>query len=184
MNTSLKGANSRRERCFALKHSRGLSLLEVLIALVVLMAGMLALAGLQTVSLANNHSAYLRSQAVIQAHDMADRMYANSAGVQGGDYNSISGIPSSPPTCLTTATSAETLAGIGCTTAQMAVFDAFEWNTANAAVLPSGLGTVVGPDGNGTYAITLSWLEQEEDGTVDGVAAETKTFVFRVKPMP
>ena len=182
MNKSTKRVASRRVRDFAGKHARGFSLLEVLIALVVLMVGMLALAGLQTVSLSNNHSAYLRSQAVIQAHDMADRMYANSAGVQGGDYNSISGIPSSPPTCLTTATSAETLAGIGCTTAQMAVFDAFEWNTANAAVLPSGLGTVVGPDGNGTYAITLSWLEQEEDGTSD--STDTKTFVFQVKPMP
>jgi type IV pilus assembly protein PilV len=177
MNTSLNGVNSRRERGFARKHTRGLSLLEVLIALVLLMAGMLALAGLQTVSLANNHSAYLRSQAVIQAHDMADRMYANSAGVQAGDYNSISGIPSNPPTCLTTATSTQILAGIACTPAQMAVFDGWEWNTANANVLPSGVGTVAGPDGNGVYTVTLSWLEHETDGT------DTKTFAFQVKPM-
>ena len=161
---------------------RGLSLLEVLIALVLLMGGMLAIAGLQAVSLSNNHSAYLRSQAVLQAHDMADRMYANSVGVLAGSYNSISGIPVNPPTCLTTSTSEQTLAGINCTAAQMAVFDGWEWNTANAAVLPSGLGTVAGPDGNGTYAITLSWLEQEEDGSSD--STDTKTFVFRVKPMP
>ena len=177
MNKSTKRVASRRVRDFAGKHARGFSLLEVLIALVVLMVGMLALAGLQTVSLSNNHSAYLRSQAVIQAHDMADRMYANSAGVLDGAYNAITGIPSNPPTCLTTATSAETLAGIGCTTAQMAVFDGWEWNTANANVLPSGVGTVAGPDGNGVYTVTLSWLEHETDGT------DTKTFAFQVKPM-
>lgn len=159
-------------------HARGLSLLEVLIALLVLMAGFLALGGLQTVSLANNHSAYLRSQAVIQAHDMADRMYANSAGVQAGAYNSITGLPGSPPTCLTTATTEEALSAIDCTPAEMAQFDAQEWNSTNANVLPSGQGTVVGPDGNGVYTITISWLEHETDGPA------TKTFTFQVKPQP
>lgn len=156
----------------------GTTLLEVLIALLVLMAGFLAVAGLQTVALGNNHSAFLRSQAVLQAHDMSDRMYANTAGVQAGAYNAISGTPSDPG-CLTNAepehSSLETLS---CTPAQMAQFDAFEWNTANAALLPSGAGTVTGPTGNGVYTITLSWQEQEADG------AAAKTFSFQVQPLP
>ncbi len=60
----------------------------------------------------------------------------------------------------------------------MAVFDAWEWNTANASLLPSGAGTVTGPDGNGVFVISLSWLEQEPDGTA------TKTFSFQVQPLP
>jgi type IV pilus assembly protein PilV len=178
MNTRINRVNFRRKRFPAGAHDRGFSLLEVLIALVILMAGMLALAGLQTVALANNHSAYLRSQAVIQAHDMADRMYANSAGVLAGNYNAISGVLNNPPVCLTTATSADVLAGIGCTVAQIAQFDGDEWNRANAIVLPSGQGTVAGPDGSGVYTITLSWLEHETDTT------DTKNFSFKVKPMP
>lgn len=162
----------------ASRANRGTTLLEVLIALLVLMAGFLAVAGLQSVSLSNNHSAFLRSQAVIQAHDMSDRMYANTVGVAAGSYNAISGIPGSPPNCLTNVGAGhESLATLSCTPAQMATFDAFEWNTANALLLPSGAGTVSGPS-NGVYTITLTWVEQEADGTA------TKSFAFQVQPLP
>ena len=161
-----------------LRRCRGFTLLEVLIALLVLMAAMLGLAGLQTMSLSTNHSAYLRSQAIIQAHDMADRMHANSAGVKAGAYDSISGLGGSPPACLSTATSEDALSSIDCTSAQMAQFDANEWNTINASELPSGEGTVAGPDGSGVYTVTLSWVEDEKSG------ADLKTFVFQVKPLP
>lgn len=156
----------------------GFSLLEVLISILVLMVAFLALAGLHGISVANNHSAYLRSQATIQAHDMADRMYANWAAVSAGAYNSVSGIPGSPPTCITSATSGGALDSVNCTIAQMATWDAFEWNTANAELLPSGQGTVTGPDGSGVYTITVSWLE------VEAKASATKTFTFQLKPLP
>jgi type IV pilus assembly protein PilV len=133
-------------------HIRGTTLLEVLIALMVLMIGFVAVAGLQSISLKNNHSAFLRAQATIQAHDMSDRMYANTTGVA--------------------------LDAVNCTPAQMATYDAWEWNTGNALLLPSGTGTVTGPDGNGLYVISVSWVEQQAG------AAATKTFNFQVKPLP
>jgi type IV pilus assembly protein PilV len=156
----------------------GFTMFEILVALLVLMVAMLGLAGLQTLSLANNHSAYLRSQATVQAHDMADRMHANAEGVQDGSYNSVSGISGSPPTCLTTATSGDALDAVDCTRSQIAQFDAYEWNTTNALELPSGAGTVTGPDGNGIYTITISWVESEKAGSA------AKSFVFQVKPLP
>lgn len=160
-------------------HIRGTTLLEVLIALMVLMIGFVAVAGLQSISLKNNHSAFLRAQATIQAHDMSDRMYANTTGVANGNYNAISGIPGSPPTCATTANPGSgTLDAVNCTPAQMATYDAWEWNTGNALLLPSGTGTVTGPDGNGLYVISVSWVEQQAG------AAATKTFNFQVKPLP
>ena len=55
----------------------GFTLLEVLVAILIFAIGLLGLASLQTVSQRSNHSAYLRSQAVIQAYDIADRMRAN-----------------------------------------------------------------------------------------------------------
>ena len=166
------------ERVLCRTNSHGFTLVEVLVALVVLMTAMLGLAVLQTMSLSTNHSAYLRSQAIIQAHDMADRMHANSAGVKASAYNSIIGIANSPPVCLTTATSGDALDSIDCTSTEIAQFDAHEWNTSNAYALPSGAGKVEGPDGNGVYDITLSWMEDDK-----GVG-DVKTFVFQVKPLP
>ncbi len=78
------------------RNVNGFSLLEVLIALLVLSIGLLGLAGLQGTGLRYNHSAYLRSQATFQTYDMADRMRANLRGVQQGDYNNVSGIPTDP----------------------------------------------------------------------------------------
>ena len=55
----------------------GFTLIEVLIAMLVLAVGLLGLAGLQATSLRNNQSAYNRSQATQLAYDLADRMRAN-----------------------------------------------------------------------------------------------------------
>ncbi|HBA32699.1 MAG TPA: type IV pilus modification protein PilV, partial [Gammaproteobacteria bacterium] len=60
---------------------KGFTLLEVLIALVILSVGLLGLAGLQTTGLRNNHSAYLRSQATLLAYDITDRIRANKANL-------------------------------------------------------------------------------------------------------
>lgn len=59
--------------------SRGFTLLEVLIALLVFSLGVLGMAGLMAVSVRTNHSAYLRTQATFLAQSMADRMRANAS---------------------------------------------------------------------------------------------------------
>lgn len=62
----------------------GSSLLEVLVAVVILAFGLLGLAGLQLNSVKSSHSAYLRSQATLLAYDMADRMrVAREAAILG-----------------------------------------------------------------------------------------------------
>jgi type IV pilus assembly protein PilV len=134
-----------------LKSNNGFALFEVLVAVVILSIGLLGLAGLQVTGQRNNHSAYLRSQAVFLAYDMMDRMRANMRGVTAGDYNSISGIPADPG-CVTT----------GCTPAQLAQYDAYEWNTLMAQQLPSGQGTVAAA---GTlYTITVMWDDDRGGG--------------------
>jgi type IV pilus modification protein PilV len=59
----------------------GFTLVEVLVTVVILAVGLLGLAGLQAVSMRNNHSAYERTQAVQLAYDMADRVRANTPAV-------------------------------------------------------------------------------------------------------
>lgn len=59
---------------------KGFTLLEVLVAMLVLSIGLLGLAGLMASSLRNNHSAYYRTQATWLAYDVIDRMRVNGAG--------------------------------------------------------------------------------------------------------
>jgi type IV pilus assembly protein PilV len=65
-------------RSFAVR-SRGLSLIEVLVAIVVLSLGLLGMAGLQLSGMRASQGALLRSQAMQAAADLAERMRANRA---------------------------------------------------------------------------------------------------------
>ena len=69
------------------RHSKGLTLVEVLVALVILSIGILGLASLQTVSLTSNAVANQTSQATALAYDMADRMRANLPAARAGAYD-------------------------------------------------------------------------------------------------
>ncbi len=151
----------------------GFTLIEVLVAIVVLSLGLLGLAGLQAASLRNNQAAYYRGIATQQAYDMADRMRANLAGVSAGNYNNITATIPADPGCFSS----------GCTAANMAITDHFQWNTANAALLPNGVGSVActagaacAAGGDWSFDITVSWTERSEAGNA------TQSFVTRVSP--
>lgn len=66
---------------------KGFSLVEVLVALVLLSVGLLGLAGLQTRGVRDNHGAYLRTQATLCVKDLVDRMRANRPAALAGDYD-------------------------------------------------------------------------------------------------
>ena len=129
----------------------GFTLIEVLIAMLVLAVGLLGLAGLQATGLKNNQSAYNRSQATQLAYDLADRMRANVAGK--ASYTAI--LPSSATAktnCLTTT---------GCTPADLAQNDLFEWNSAVSNNLPSGIGTIA--IAANIFTISITW-DDDQDG--------------------
>ncbi len=133
----------------------GFTLIEVLIAMLVLAVGLLGLAGLQATSLRNNQSAYNRSQATQLAYDLADRMRANFYGKAA--YTAI--LPSSATAktnCLPT-----TLPASGCSYTEMAENDLFEWNLAVTTTLPSGIGTLA--VSANVYTISITW-DDDRDG--------------------
>jgi type IV pilus assembly protein PilV len=162
------------------KTQSGFTLLEIMVAIVVLSLGLLGLAGLQAASLRNNQTAYYRGIATQQAYDIADRLRANLAGVRAPNYsynNLTAGLPAGNPDCFTAA----------CSPANMAISDHRQWNTANAALLPNGNGTVVCADGpaaagctaatgNWVFNITVSWTERSEAGS------GTQSFVTSITP--
>jgi type IV pilus assembly protein PilV len=123
-------------------YCRGVTLIEVLIALVVFSIGLLGLAGLQTVSLRFNTSAYYRTQATALAYGLADRMRANRDGALDGLYTGDFADPS--PDC-------DPDAGGGGTPAE----DLTAWRNALACQLPEGNGAIAA---NGTeFTITVQW---------------------------
>ncbi len=74
---------------------KGLSLLEVLIAVIILSVGLLGIAALQANALKSNQSALQRSQAVMLANFILDAMRANRQAAIAGAYNTSS------PLCIT-----------------------------------------------------------------------------------
>ena len=66
---------------------RGMTLIEILVAIVVLSIGLLGLAGLQLKGIQVNQGSTFRSQAAMLAEDIADRMRADRAGALAGAYS-------------------------------------------------------------------------------------------------
>lgn len=66
---------------------RGVSLLEVMIAVLVLGIGLLGVAGVQTASLRNVQSSYERSQAVILMDMLAETLRADARNARLGNYS-------------------------------------------------------------------------------------------------
>jgi len=64
-------------RSFGLQRHAGISLVEVLVSIVILMIGLLGLAGLQSRAFTTQMESYQRSQALILLQDMAARIDAN-----------------------------------------------------------------------------------------------------------
>jgi type IV pilus assembly protein PilV len=126
------------------KTSRGFTMLEVLVALLVLTLGLLGLAGLQTVGLRNNTASAQRTIATQLAYDMSDRMRANSWSVISSDYNYVN----YSATNAAGQTTANCLTTTGCTPTQIALEDIYEWNQQICAQLPqSSACTTAGPWG-------------------------------------
>jgi type IV pilus assembly protein PilV len=119
--------------------TRGFTLIEVLVALVVLSIGLLGIASLQLSSLRWNHGASLRSQATLLAYDIVDRMRANQIAATGGDYDIAFG----------TTPTGGTVAGD----------DKVRWKTVLASTLPGGDGSVARvPIGTTTiFRIIIRW---------------------------
>ena len=117
------------------RQQHGFTLLEVLVTLVIFAFGMLGVAGLQVVSLANMDSAQNRSVAALKASEMAERMRANAG-------TAYSGVTAADNKCRTAHYSNRNATPDNCTPAKLAADDLWDWSQELAARLPSGKGTV------------------------------------------
>ena len=137
-------------------------MVEVLIAMVVMVVGLLGAAGMQVSSMRSHHDAYERTIALHQVSDMADRMRANMPGVAAGLYQNNN----NPPDQVCTG------AGVNCTVQQIVDYDFFNWNRDNARLLPDAAGAVAAPNADGLFTITLNWTGR--GGNVETVAVSVR----------
>jgi type IV pilus assembly protein PilV len=79
-------SSQRQRRCAQPRNQRGVGLIEVLVAVLVLSLGLLGMAGMQARALKTNQSSYARSQAVMLSYYILDAMRADSAAAKGGNY--------------------------------------------------------------------------------------------------
>lgn len=126
---------------------RGFSLIEVLVALIVLSVGMIGMAALYGRGLSAARTALYRSIAINLAAEMADRIRANR--LAGAGYDA----PGAPNAC-------GPAGGAHCTPAELAAYDKLVWAALVRLDLPDGVGTVAFTPGNPpTYTITVSWQD-------------------------
>lgn len=140
----------------------GFTLLEVLVAVLVLSIGLLGLAGLQTYGLRSNHSASLRSHAVAMAYDALDRMRGNRDQAllgTGSAYNT------------TYATSVATVnCSSNCSSSQVAQYDLSAWK-ADVARLPGGQGQIA-IDNLNKATVSVRWSDNRDSGNLLTVSVE------------
>lgn len=90
-----------------MKQAAGMTLVEVLIAVLVLAIGLLGIAGLQSAALSNNLIAYQYTLASSLAQAMTERMRANREGMRRGAYAIAADAtpPAAPVNCAVSACS-------------------------------------------------------------------------------
>jgi type IV pilus assembly protein PilV len=194
-----------------LARNAGFTLIEVMVALLVLCIGLLSVALLQVQGVRFNYGSYSRSQAVILANDYAERIYANRPGSDQllyAPYSSDGSVTGTAAVaCGTTpAQVCQTMSNKAtpdvCTVAQMATWD--RWvvacglpitggryggvtNTLNNGVIrvqcTDTTGAVVAPCTAGMpLQITVAWKEQGRDAATGGQKLEDVTYSLTVRP--
>lgn len=143
------------QRTIGRRREAGFTLVEVLVALVVMAVGLLGIAGLYVEGLRAGRTAVYRSAAVNLASDMADRIRANPAGAYEGAG------PGADNACVN--------GGGDCDPDELAADDWFRWTTDLEERLPVGAtGAIVRDDLAPVtqYRITVAWPEIGQDEPV------------------
>jgi len=176
--------------------ARGFSLVEVMVAVVVICIGLLGIAKMQALALSNTNTSRLRSLAAIEATSLAASMHSNRNfwGAATASY-------SVTPTTITSAGDAGTATiatnqlpnpvlceSAFCQPQDMAAYDLAKWAQSLGAVLPNPQATitytgVAGLAAPPSFTVTITWNEsavsmmRQETG-----ALRLPTYTLYVEP--
>ena len=157
-----------RARVGARRKCAGMSMVEALVAVLIVGIGLMGVASLIVESVRNGHGALLRTQAVNLVSDMVERIRANPLGTDAYDCARYSG----GPALLGCSPSGAAPDGVNCTARALAEDDLAGWQSAVTRALPS-----VGPAACGgnvayiaasdatepsRYLVSVSWQQRGE----------------------
>mgnify|MGYP001825283225 CR=1 FL=1 len=180
-------------------NNKGFTLIEVLVALLIFAIGMLGLAGLQLRAQQATSYSHSKTAVTMGASHLVERMRANVAGVNAGDYTFNGAVDGLPPAVL----DCNTTTGCG-GAANMAQNDLREWlltldqnipilngNAINAdssvvvcldsipdTSIPVAVGAGINCDGLlGQWTIYLDWTERRDERENFEIKRQTLTFI-------
>ena len=146
------------------RRTRGFTLIEVLVSLLVLSVGLLGIGKLVLFSARANDSAYLRGQATEFAYEILDNMRANRTVAVTQSYDTTladtTATLTNPGTCFDSA----------CPSTTLAQYDVYTWKARLAKALPSGEASVVTAGTPTTATITVQWDDAAAQSTFGGSA--------------
>jgi type IV pilus assembly protein PilV len=158
------------------KCHQGFTLIEVLVAFLVIAIGLLGILALQNRSLQYNHIAFLDSQAQLLINDIVERIRANPQ--QAADYQI--GFDDSTPVAATDCSSAV------CTATQIKSWDLAQWRgrVESQTYLPGAKGAVTYTAASRQVTISISYtlasVEEDEDEAEGQASKRTVSVTTRV----
>ncbi|SPA17467.1 putative type-4 fimbrial biogenesis pilV-related transmembrane protein [Cupriavidus taiwanensis] len=172
--------------------TRGLSLIEVLITLVITSVGLLGLAKMQAAALANTQIARGRSLVALQLESLAAAMHGNRGFWAAGTAPQTFTLAGATVTDSTGALSAAApdCASVACTPIQMAAYDVQHWAADMAAHFPTYAATVNCSNDISRpirCSLTASWSEHylaynQTTAAQTSAMAATQSLTLHVQP--
>ncbi|GLQ94636.1 type IV pilus modification protein PilV [Dyella acidisoli] len=172
----------------ASQRMRGFTLLEVMVALVILSIGLIGLAAMQASALSSTHGSQLESMVAIQARSLAEAMSANpDYWANNSPTFTITSSTSSPTTPVygTNTPAAPTGGCINtvCSPANMAGYDVQQWATQLLQQVPGASATITctasAPVG---CKIAIQWTEKSvaalNSGTANAATTTTMNYTL------
>ena len=142
------------------RQSRGVTMIEVLVSIVILSIGLLGYAGLLLKSNKDNLMSFQRSQATIMAYDIIDSMRVNRVAATAGSYNTAFASTPSGGTAIHQ-------------------IDLLRWKGSNGLLsgLPGGVGRI-SVDLNGNATVEIRWNDL---GQTSGTTQQILTFTTQTQ---
>jgi len=172
--------------------SRGFSLIEVMVALIIISVGLLGIVKMQALALSSTGTARLRSLASIEAASLASVMHSDRAYWAAGSSSvTVTGTAISDAALAAThsCTGSAGTRPAPCTPTQMAAEDLQLWAKAMQALLPNDSATITCVQAAGTpvtCAIAITWAEHtvnvNQTESTPASASLATTYTLSVEP--
>ncbi|WP_353571734.1 type IV pilus modification protein PilV [Candidatus Albibeggiatoa sp. nov. BB20] len=147
-----------RKKCLT-QHNAGFSMLEMMIALLILSIGLIGIASLQARGQQFNHSAYVRTQVAFLAYDIMDRMRSNKDNLDNGNADN-GGYAFQEGSCPEVSVNCDKDV---CIATDVVNYDLGNWCKSLASSLPLGKGIISWDNTDSLYTITISWTEDRSE---------------------